>query len=180
MSPRGRLPTPNEVGTLLADLLDRDVHVAMGSSASSWEAIAGFAADDGVIVAACLCDLNLAATLGAALALMPSQAAKAAIEAGGLPEALSGNFREVVNVTAGLLSRVGPHVKLSDVVFAPSCPQRIWRAWSALPWTTSTWTSASEGTSRGRWRSWSGDAGRRRLASDAVRRPGGALAFARP
>jgi hypothetical protein len=122
MSPRGRLPTPNEVGTLLADLLDRDVHVAMGSSASSWEAIAGFAADDGVIVAACLCDLNLAATLGAALALMPSQAAKAAIEAGGLPEALSGNFREVVNVTAGLLSRVGPHVKLSDVVFAPSVP----------------------------------------------------------
>jgi hypothetical protein len=54
---------------------------------------------------------------------MPSQAAKAAIEAGGLPESLSGNFREVANVTAGLLSRVGPHVKLSDVVFAPSVPE---------------------------------------------------------
>jgi hypothetical protein len=122
MSPQGRLPSPEAVQTLLAVLLDRDVHVARGSSASRWEAIAGFAADDGVIVAACLCDLNLAATLGAALALMPCGAAQAAIEAGGLPEALSDNFREVANVTAGLLSRVGPHVKLGDVVFAPSTP----------------------------------------------------------
>ena len=71
---------------------------------------------DDRIAALCQVDLELAAYLGAALALIPAGAAQDAAKEGDLGANLTGAFCEVVNILAGGLCVDGaPHVRWVDI-----------------------------------------------------------------
>ena len=68
------------------------------------------------IAAVCQVDLELAAFLGAALALVPAGAAQDAAKEGDLGPNLTDAFCEVVNILAGVLCVDGaPHVRWVDI-----------------------------------------------------------------
>ncbi|HMO10410.1 MAG TPA: hypothetical protein PKB06_02640 [Actinotalea sp.] len=112
------LPTTLAVRELLEGMFGRDVDGKTGSGAvnpaAAPGAMVGVYTDDKLATRAIvIADLPLAAYGGAALALIPVRQAEEAIEAGLLPEALSENFGEVLNVAASWFNVEGaPHVKL--------------------------------------------------------------------
>lgn len=76
-----------------------------------------------------IADLALAATTGAALAMIPAAAANDSLRHGEIPEELFENFREVANVTASLLnSPTTPHLTLSGAWLSddPALPGEAW------------------------------------------------------
>ena len=60
------------------------------------------------MLGACVADLPLAATVGAALAMMPAAVAEDAVKQGTLEEGLADNWHEVANILTRLLN--GPCV----------------------------------------------------------------------
>jgi hypothetical protein len=72
--------------------------------------------DDGETAALLVSDVDFAAFSGAALAMIPKVVAGEAIKAGELTDALSENFREVVNVFSSLLNApTTPHLVLKSL-----------------------------------------------------------------
>ncbi|MCA9509424.1 MAG: hypothetical protein R3E88_03695 [Myxococcota bacterium] len=111
------LPEAQAVGELLGQLVDKEVVVEkcpkVDARAASPTSV--YVGDDDAVRALCVCELELAAHLGAALGMMPVGAAKDAVAAGALPEGLQLNFREVMNICAAMLCANGsPHVRLLD------------------------------------------------------------------
>jgi hypothetical protein len=118
------LPTPAALARMLSDLLGRRVDVTGGKAAPfKMDAAVGAGLyaprdDSGTVV--CVVDLELAVNLGAALALFPAAVAAESLRNGKPDEALLENFREVLNVTAGLLNtHGGTHLVLREVQIAP-------------------------------------------------------------
>lgn len=69
--------------------------------------------EDGTLGAVIACDVATAAYGGAALSLIPASMAEESIKSGVVAENLSENFREVLNVFAGLFNSPGtPRLKL--------------------------------------------------------------------
>lgn len=125
-----RLPLPEDIRDFLRHLLGVAVAVdkrpvtscagARGVAAlpagRSW--VSGrYIDDEGQLIGACIADLSLAASAGAALAMIPSTVAADGVEAGRLEGALRDNFHEVVSVVSAMLNGIGaPHLRLADVV----------------------------------------------------------------
>ena len=65
--------------------------------------VANYANADGVVVAACLCDLSGAASLSCALSLIPVPTAEDLIQEGALSEIATENLNEVMNIFSALL-----------------------------------------------------------------------------
>jgi hypothetical protein len=114
------LPTPEYLGRLIGDLLDKEVAVERASGDPFDPQAPGqvgvYTRDEGQIAALCCWDLHMAAYAGAALTLVPRGTAADAIRSRELPEFLADNAYEVLNVCARLFnSPRTPHVALHAV-----------------------------------------------------------------
>src|SRR5512142_2616215 len=93
------LPPNAELEKLLTGLVMRDVKVKNGEGAAGEPvAVALFRTDVPLQEVAVVCDLPLAASLAAALSVVPVGAVKDAVSAGALEESLRQNLAEVMNV----------------------------------------------------------------------------------
>ena len=78
--------------------------------------VAIFVADDGKPVAAAICDLAFAANGGAALSMLPVNAAKDAIKSKKIEQTMFDNLYEIMNVVSTLLmNEKTPHLKLATL-----------------------------------------------------------------
>ncbi len=119
------LPQPDAVARLLRDLFGRGVTPKKAAPPGPAVKVCGGAYEDdaGTLMSVCLCDLPLAASMGAALVLFPPGAAAEAVRLGKLTPEMFENLREVFNIMAGLFG--GLHIRLreawqvTDVVLAP-------------------------------------------------------------
>ncbi|MFZ4718268.1 MAG: hypothetical protein ACOYMR_02520 [Ilumatobacteraceae bacterium] len=108
------MPVPESVRDMIADLIGRSVEVDKRKApidlndADAPVQTAAYVDANGGVLGACIADLSLAATVGAALAMMPSAVAEDAVRAGVLEEGLADNWHEVANVLTRLLN--GPCV----------------------------------------------------------------------
>jgi hypothetical protein len=117
---RAHLPEPHDLRLLLEDLTGRDTDL---STATRIEIGAGAIVaaemrdDEGGLAGLMLLDLDAAACLGAAIALVPKGIAQECIKEGELTPMLLENLGEVCNVVSGLFNKDGsPHVRLGAVV----------------------------------------------------------------
>jgi hypothetical protein len=123
------LPPPADLEKLLAGLLMRAVKVAKAPAAEPATgplAVALFRTDDPVLEVAVVCDVTLAASMAAALSVIPAAAVKECVAAGGLDDSLRENFAEVMNVVARFVSGAGRRFALEKVACAPeSAPELV-------------------------------------------------------
>lgn len=92
---------PAEVVPVLKDLLGRQVAIKELPPVKSTDGmyvIGTYDREDGSLAAACALDLQLSASLSAALTLVPSGIADESVRAGKLEEMLEENLHEVLNV----------------------------------------------------------------------------------
>jgi hypothetical protein len=112
--------TPEKVTALFRQLLGRDVTGAKIPPFIIPVAdpciTATFVAEDGAMVAVCVCDLDLAANAGAALVLIPAGAAKDCVTTRKLDPSLRENFLEILNICSSLFGGTDTQrVKLGKV-----------------------------------------------------------------
>lgn len=122
------LPKPPELEKLLAGLLMRTVKVgaAAGEGPAAPVALALFRTDEPVLEVAVLCDVSLAASMAAALSVVPPGAVKDCVAAGALDPSLQDNFAEVMNVLSRYVSASGRRFSLARVVCPPAAaPEEI-------------------------------------------------------
>ena len=82
-----------------------------------------YVSDAGVPVALCGCDLAFAANSGAALSMLPPNAAKDAVKARELTPMMLANLHEVMNIcTRLLLHDDSPHLRLRELCPAAALP----------------------------------------------------------
>jgi hypothetical protein len=118
MSTPSPLPSAVEVRELIADLLGRDVVATIGSGAVDPRqppgGVVGTYVDDALqLKAIIVLDLELAAWMGASIALLSTEIAAEAIETGALTPVLYDNVAEVLNISASLFNLDdAPHVRL--------------------------------------------------------------------
>jgi hypothetical protein len=111
---------PDAVRLLVGGLVGKQIPARPGTaitpSPRTPMAIAEYVTDDGSLGGLVICDLALAASLGAALILLPPNSASDAVRANKLPEQLAENFQEVLNVASRWFNApLRPHVKLGTV-----------------------------------------------------------------
>lgn len=113
-----RTLTPEAVSNLLATLLPGTVEVKMGKPVDKAQALTGvYTRDDGGLEGACVCDYGMVAFAGAALAMIPANAAKESQKSGQFPETILENFREILNITGQVLNRPGlPHLSFRHLL----------------------------------------------------------------
>jgi hypothetical protein len=92
-------------------------------SPSSGSFLAVYVADDGSPAALGACNIGFAANAGAALSMLPPNAAKEAVKAKLLTPAMNDNLREVMNICSRLMMRDGSaHLRLEQVFESKSLP----------------------------------------------------------
>jgi hypothetical protein len=112
-----KLPPAKAIRDILEGMLGRDVEVSPGKPLTTIDAVGGAVAvyvDDSSQMRAVLAwDLPAAASVGAAVGLVPARAAAAAVEDRYLPESLMENVAEVSNVLASAFQiEDNPHLRL--------------------------------------------------------------------
>jgi hypothetical protein len=120
------LPDDYRVADLLGILFD-GIEVKAGGTFDQTPAggslFGVFIADNGAPVALCGADANLAASLGAALSMLPVGAAKEAAKSRELTSAMTDNMREIMNICTRLVMDTGsPHLRLDQVYTVKSLP----------------------------------------------------------
>jgi len=116
------VPDPARIQRALSTLFERTVSVTVANVTRhhGLSVKAAYVFDSGHVAGVLACDLPLAATLSAALAVLPPTVVRAAIKAGALDEALAANFHEIANILTGALASVFERrVSLRDVVTGP-------------------------------------------------------------
>jgi hypothetical protein len=82
-----------------------------------------FVGDGGTPVALCGADVNLAASFGAALSMLPPAAAKDAAKSRELSGVMMDNLREIMNICTRLvMNDTSPHLRLEQICSAKSLP----------------------------------------------------------
>jgi hypothetical protein len=125
MSAVETLPTVEEASRLLSDLLGKNttVKAATGGLKPGPRTpclVAVFNRDDGLPGAVWVCDIPLAARLGAGLTMIPKGTAEESIKKSKLSDAMLDNCREVMNVASRLFNDTGaPHTRLAGVLCTP-------------------------------------------------------------
>jgi hypothetical protein len=124
------LPKPNEVSSLLAGLTGRSAQFkpakphAFGKDFP--EVIALYRTDAGELGAAVACDIEFAASAGAALTMIPADVVKECADDGEMTERIRENAHEVLNVAASLFNQPGfSHLVLSEVILNAETPETI-------------------------------------------------------
>jgi len=101
------MPSPDNARSLLGRLLDREVTVVLSRDSvefrSAGPAVLALYEDDQKICRrAVVCDMPLAASLGAGLAMIPPRIAEEGARKSALPENLAENYAEICNVMSRL------------------------------------------------------------------------------
>jgi hypothetical protein len=114
------VPHPKQVRDLFLGLTGKEIDVAPGHPVVVGRdpaTVAVFVTDKLATGALVACDLPLAAYAGAALGLVPLPMAEEALASGLLPDDLTENFYEVVNIMASVFNEnpAAPHLKLYKV-----------------------------------------------------------------
>ena len=120
------LPEVPKVKQMLSMLFD-GMEAKLGGNfdrapaAGAWYGV--FVSDSGDPVALCGADAQLAATLGAALSMLPPAVAKEAANSRTLTDTMIGNLREIMNIcTRLLMDEASPHLKLDELHTAKTLP----------------------------------------------------------
>lgn len=113
------VPKPKELSDHLEPLMGRSTTVAASAAPNKFKESchsARYVTRDEKLAAICQVDLELAAFLAGALAMVPAGGAQDCVKEGKLSPTLLDAFREVANVLAGVLCVNGaPHVRWTDV-----------------------------------------------------------------
>ncbi len=119
------LPPTAELEKLLSGLLARDVKLAAEEAAPAEPCpVALFRTDEPVLEVAVLCDVALAASMGAALSVIPAGTARECAALGDLGPNLQENFGEVMNVVSRFVSGSGRRFTLQGL-FPSRVPQDL-------------------------------------------------------
>ena len=111
--PLPELPLVRELLGMLFDGLVVKAGAKLDVSPKSKGWVAVYVSDDGKPAAFCACDIAFAANSGAALSMLPPNAAKDAVKTKELTDVMIANLREVMNIcTRLLLKESSPHVRL--------------------------------------------------------------------
>jgi len=117
---------PESLGKVLSQLANREVTLRAGGRVNRRATpcvTARWVSDHGELLYVGFCELTLAASFGAALGLRPPSAVTHMLKAGGIPEELHADTREVFNVLSRTFNDAGSeHTLLEDVSFPPSRP----------------------------------------------------------
>ena len=122
------VPDPDHLAGVMSDLLGKEVNARLGKPlalrSGTPMVLALFRDEQGKVREVVTCDIMLAAYIGAALALLPSDVDLQVIKEQKLPDNLLDNFREVLNVVGGTLfnSSDTPQLILDEVI---TVPQRL-------------------------------------------------------
>ena len=120
------VPDAAQVKDLLGFLFDGIAVKAapkLDISPNSGNFLAVYVADDGAPVALAACNMGFAANAGAALSMLPPNAAKDAVKSKLLTPAMNDNLREVMNICSRLMMRDGSgHLRLDQVFQSKSLP----------------------------------------------------------
>lgn len=113
------LPSTKEIRDLLTELLDRDIQVSptppLAPTPNNPCTVAVYVDDTLQVTSVIAFDLALSAYAGAAIGLVPTAGAEAAIEERILNDTLRENVYEVLNIAASLFNHDGAtHVRLYD------------------------------------------------------------------
>lgn len=117
------LPKAPELEKLLGALLMRPVKAAKADDEASPQgplSTALFTSEDPVLQVLVRADLPLAASLAAALSVVPLAAVRESVAAGRMDESLQDNFGEVMNVLARFISAGGRAFRLGPVTCPPA------------------------------------------------------------
>jgi hypothetical protein len=120
-APVRRMPTPQQLGDFLSDLLGKQVTTELQPTELDTTEPAGFVCgvlvdEEGHVGGACIAEAGAAAYAGAALAMIPKAVADEAAASGQLNATLSDNFAEVVNILTGLVNTpIHDHLRMSGV-----------------------------------------------------------------
>ncbi len=124
------LPKPNDVASLIAGLTGRSAQFkpakphAFGKDFP--EVVAIYRTDTGTLGATLACDIEFAASAGAALTMIPADVVKECASDGEMTERLRENAHEVLNVAASLFNQPGfDHLVLSEVVLNGQVPEPV-------------------------------------------------------
>ena len=109
----------------LAALLGRAVTVKAVPKAPSptWAVTATYVRPDGAMQGTCVLDISAAASIGAALTMIPAPVTVTAVKNKAMPEGLMENLQEVLNVMARLFqSAAHERTSLQGVYVTPKAP----------------------------------------------------------
>lgn len=120
------LPPTTELEKLLSGLLAREVKLAPDDATPAVPCpVALYRTDEPVLEVAVLCDLGLAASMAAALSVIPAGTAKEREAQGDLGDNLRDNFGEVMNVVARFVSGSGRRFTLQGVFEPHGTPPEV-------------------------------------------------------
>jgi hypothetical protein len=120
------LPDTTDIRLLLSDLFAKQVSVSTSSSpAELRRGAVGVYSTEVAVVGLAICDLSLAASIAAALSLVPVGVVTDSVRAGEIEDFLLENLTEVLNVAARWFNQSGaPRARLREVISGktPSYP----------------------------------------------------------
>lgn len=132
------LPQPAAIGGTLTDLLGKSVGIKrltapLQPGPRVAVSIASYQTGDDEPVFLWVCELGLAASLGAALSMIPAGIAQEHVRKGRLDENLAENLHEVMNVGASMLSGGGTRVVLQTLHLPPDPAPAEWKTFLSRP-----------------------------------------------
>lgn len=118
------LPAADNVRRCVAGLLGSAVTAGKGTpvkvTPSAQAVVAVYQADNGSTSSAVAVDLEVGASIGAALTMIPARVAEEQVDKGKLDDMIYDNLREVMNVLASEFNRGTIHVRLVGAYRLPS------------------------------------------------------------
>lgn len=114
------IPMASEISEILESLFSEKIEVTGGSpvelSKNDPSTTAVFLLDDGAAGNIIIADLEITVYIGSFLAEIPQDQAKNLVESKEMPDNVIENFREVLNILAGIFNKPdSPHVSLGEV-----------------------------------------------------------------
>lgn len=147
------LPDPKETAKLMTATLRRDVKIVAAKPVPAGELLAAGHYLDGqqALVAACFADKAFINYAGAALSLIPADAAQDNMKQDGLDEIVQDNFAELLNIFSRLFDLANKgRIVLSTVEFAPAPRSAAAEAMLAAPAQRTDFDVAIDGYGKGR------------------------------
>ena len=112
------VPTPESIASLLSMIFGEALDVSKcDTPVLDDRHAATFIDDEDHLVGLCICDKQFVAYSGAALSMIPADVAKDMINGNDVPEAMVGNFGEVMNICSKLMmSESSKHLRLGKTL----------------------------------------------------------------